>query len=75
MKATAASSSYVGLYVTPGNGVSIQYRNGTGTSAIDLARQTGVVAPYWVKLVRSGNTFSGYSSPDGSTWTLVGSTN
>ena len=32
-----------------------------------------VVAPFWVKMVRSGNTFSGYSSPDGTTWTLVGS--
>lgn len=72
---TAANSSYVGVYVTPGNGVSIQYRNGTGAGAIDLARQSGVAAPYWVKLVRSGNTFSGYSSPDGSTWTFVGSTN
>jgi hypothetical protein len=63
------------LYVTPGNGVSMQFRNGTGTSAIDLARQTGVSAPYWVKLVRSGNTFTGYSSANGSTWTQVGATN
>ncbi|MDE3099526.1 MAG: RICIN domain-containing protein, partial [Verrucomicrobiota bacterium] len=58
---------------TPGNGVSMQYRNGTGTSAVDLGRQTGLTAPYWVKIVRSGNTFTGYSSPDGSTWTQVGS--
>ncbi len=26
---------------------------------------TGLSAPYWVKLVRSGNTFTGYCSPDG----------
>jgi hypothetical protein len=74
-ESTNAGASYVGLYVTPGNGVSIQFRNGTGTSAIDLGRQTGVTAPYWVKLVRSGNTFTGYGSPDGSTWTQVASTN
>ncbi len=28
--------------------------------------------PYWVKLVRSGNTFSGYVSPDGLNWLPVG---
>lgn len=72
---TANNASYVGLYVTPGNGVSLQYRNGTGTSAVDLARQTGFTAPYWVRLVRSGNLFSGYSSPDGVTWALVGQIN
>jgi hypothetical protein len=30
-------------------------------------------APRWVKLVRSGNTITGYESADGTTWTLVGS--
>ncbi|MBU6409051.1 MAG: heparin lyase I family protein, partial [Verrucomicrobia bacterium] len=59
---TSANDTYVAVYVTPGNGVSMQYRNGTGTSAVDLGRQTGLTAPYWVKIVRSGNTFTGYSS-------------
>jgi len=35
---------------------------------------TSATPPYWVKLVRSGNTFSGYSSNDGATWTQVGTT-
>jgi hypothetical protein len=30
-------------------------------------------APHWVKLVRSGNTFTAYESGDGTNWTLVGS--
>ena len=30
--------------------------------------------PTWVKVVRSGNTFSGYQSQDGSTWSLVATT-
>ncbi len=72
---TAAGSSYVGLYVTPSNGVDMQYRNGTGTSAVDLARVAGIVAPYWVRLVRANGTFTGYISADGSTWTQVGSVN
>jgi endo-1,4-beta-D-glucanase Y/regulation of enolase protein 1 (concanavalin A-like superfamily) len=69
---TDATSSYVSVYVTKSNGVDMQYRNGTATSAADLARAAGVAAPYWVKLVRSGNTFVGYSSADGVTWTQVG---
>jgi len=28
--------------------------------------------PYWVKVVRSGSTFSGYNSLDGVNWTQVG---
>src|SRR5207249_4148774 len=31
-----------------------------------------ITAPYWVKLVRTGNTFSGYQSGDGANWILVG---
>jgi len=69
---TAANSSYVSVFVTPSNGVNMQYRNGTGTSAVQLAQIAGPVAPYWVRLVRSGNTFTGFSSSDGVTWTQVG---
>jgi len=69
---TAANASYVFVFVTSSNGVNMQYRNGTGTSAVQLARQTGHVAPYWVRLVRSGSTFTGYSSADGVTWMQVG---
>ncbi|HWN94856.1 MAG TPA: pectate lyase, partial [Methylomirabilota bacterium] len=28
-------------------------------------------APYWVRLVRSGNTFTAYKSSNGTTWTTV----
>ena len=33
----------------------------------------GVGAPYWVRLVRSGDTFTAYASPDGTAWTLMDS--
>jgi enterochelin esterase-like enzyme/fibronectin type 3 domain-containing protein len=65
-----AANAFIG--VTPGNGVTFQYRSsdGGGSSSNNV---TGPTAPYWVKLVRSGNTFTGYSSPDGANWTQVGS--
>ena len=34
---------------------------------------SAVSAPYWVKLVRSGNTFTAYRSSDGVNWQSVGS--
>src|SRR5579859_2513811 len=70
---TAANAAYVGIYVTPSNGIDMQYRSATGASATDLARASGIVAPYWVRLVRAGNTFTGYRSADGVSWTQVGS--
>ena len=42
---------------------------------MQLAQVASASAPYWVRLVRSGNTFTGYSSADGVTWTQVGSIN
>jgi len=42
--------------------------------ANDVGTQTAQIrsAPYWVRLARAGNVFTGYISPDGSTWTTVG---
>jgi hypothetical protein len=67
-----ANSKHAMVVVTPGNGVALQYRTTTGGSSGNV-NTGGPVAPYWVQLVRSGNTFSGYLSPDGVSWTLVGS--
>ena len=72
---TAAGSAFAAIYVTPGSGVSMQCRTATGASAVDLVKQTGVAAPYWVSLVRSGDVFTGFSSPDGNTWTQIATTN
>jgi len=60
------------IAVTPGNGATWQYRSSTG-GGTTYNNTTGLSAPYWVKLVRTGNTFAGYRSPDGVNWTLQGS--
>src|SRR5262249_38179881 len=55
------------VFVTPGHGVNMQYRASTGASAAQLGRVAGPVAPYWVRLGRSGNTFTGSTSAGGGT--------
>eukprot|EP01133_Synstelium_polycarpum_P013826 gene13826-16298_t len=68
----AAGSKYVGVYITPGKGVSFQYRSTTNANAINGAQVTGIVAPYHVKLTRSGNSFTAQYSSNGSSWTTIG---
>ena len=44
-----------------------------GRSAFDAVAETestgATTAPYWVKVKRTGDTFAGFSSPDGKEWT------
>jgi hypothetical protein len=52
-------------------GLAFQRRTAAGGVSTNTAGAL-VAAPYWVKIERIGNTFNAYSSPDGTTWTLVG---
>ena len=47
-------------------------RSTTGGNTASQSTPSAVALPYWVKLVRSGNTFTGFTSPDGVNWTQVG---
>jgi RHS repeat-associated protein len=84
---TGNSSPPAGVMIretlTPGaTSAYVAYRASTGyfvvrsTTGATSTYQTGgsPTLPYWVKLVRSAGTFSGYISPDGVTWTQVGTT-
>ena len=68
-----ANSIHALMVVTPGNGTSFQRRNSTGGGSAHSTPGDGVVAPYWVRLVRNGTTFTGYRSNNGSNWVEVGS--
>lgn len=60
--------------VTPVNGISYQWRSvSDGDTGFDNSGTTGLGAPYWIKLVRSGDTFTAYRSVDGANWTMQGS--
>jgi hypothetical protein len=68
-------SSHAMMVVTPGSGASFQRRPGTAATSVNTDDST-IVAPYWVKIERdlAGN-FTGSISPNGSTWTMVGTEN
>ena len=66
----AANSAWTMMVLTPGNGASFQARDSSGT--VSNTQVGGYAAPNWVKLVRSGSTFIGYVSNDGTTWTQAG---
>jgi hypothetical protein len=67
-----ANSRHASMLLTVGNGALFERRTCTGCSPTSTS-VTGVQTPYWVEVVRQGNTFNGYVSPDGVNWTLVGS--
>ena len=67
-----ANSRHALVVVTPGQGISFQRRTSTGGST-SHATHPGLTAPYWVRMVRSGSTFTAYRSADGSSWTTIGS--
>ena len=67
----ATNSAHAMIVITPGNGAAFQWRSTTG-GASSQSQVTGLSAPYWVKLVRSGSSFRGYVSADGGAWTQVG---
>ena len=52
---------------------SMKFFNRTSTGGSTSAPTSSGSLPYWVEVVRSGSTFSGYISPDGVNWTQVGS--
>jgi hypothetical protein len=69
----AANSKEASATITPLNGIKFLTRSSTGGQTTSVSTATTLKAPYWLKLVRSGNTFTSYRSTDGVTWTLIGS--
>lgn len=69
--ALGANSPNTATLVTAANGVYVQNRATAGASTTNTAGPWGTVAPYWVRLVRTGNTIVGSGSSDGVTWTTI----
>ena len=69
---TAANDANAAIFVTPGSGITFQWRSTAGAASSN-STISGLTAPYWVKLTRSGNAFTGYYSTNGVNWTQLGS--
>ncbi len=67
----AANSQHAMALITRSNGAGF-YRRLTSGATSQNTLAAGVVTPEWVRIVRSGDTFTGYYSEDGSTWNLIG---
>jgi hypothetical protein len=68
-----ANSPNAFAFLTADEGAAFQTRADTSGATNYAPGPWWVSAPYWVKLVRSGNIFSAYTSADGATWDLISS--
>ena len=67
-----ANSRHAHMVVSVGKGLAFQRRTATGGASSHTAGSTGT-SPAYVKLTRTGSTFTAQQSLDGTTWTTVGS--
>jgi len=70
-KSLAANSAHATIDVQANFGIEFLRRTTDGASTSNTVA-TGLTAPYFLKLVRSGDSFSAYYSTDGGTWTQLG---
>ncbi|MGP4005115.1 alpha-N-acetylglucosaminidase [Streptomyces sp. 4N124] len=69
---TDGSAGYVNLAVTPSNGCVLSWDSGAN-GTFDSIRQAGpFTAPVHLRLTRSGGTYTGEASTDGTAWTTIG---
>jgi hypothetical protein len=68
----AEGSKFAFVYTTSRNGIVFQNRSQTDGLSHEQS-QYGLKAPYWLKMIITGSTYTGYMSPDGFTWKQVGS--
>ncbi len=67
-ESATAGAPYALLAVTPANGYAFQHTVETNVSGQPYAFPNA-----WMKLTRSGNTIEAYTSPDGISWSAMGS--
>ncbi len=67
----SAESRHAMMAMTPtaGQAVAFQWRPTRGDISYTI-HSGSMVTPYWIRIERVGNIFTGYHSPDGVTWTF-----
>jgi phosphatidylserine/phosphatidylglycerophosphate/cardiolipin synthase-like enzyme len=66
-----AANAY--MFLSAGKTLAFQRRPATGASTFATLGATNIVPARWLRLDRTGNTFTGYQSADGVNWVYVGS--
>jgi hypothetical protein len=74
-ESTNAGAAHVVFDVKPDGGLEFMSRTQTNGSTSFLNGGTASATNAWLKLTRSGNLVSAFTSADGSTWTAIGTTN
>jgi regulation of enolase protein 1 (concanavalin A-like superfamily) len=67
----SSSARHVFMCASFASGTAFQRRAVAGGGSATTSG-SGRSFPWWLRLVRTGNTFTGYESPDGATWARVG---
>jgi titin len=67
----AANARNTFAFVAAVNGMAAQNRASLGGVTTSTAGPWGIVAPYWVRLVRTGNIIVASTSADGASWVTV----
>jgi hypothetical protein len=71
-ESTAAGSTYAFMCTTAGNGNDFQWRTASSGGAGNKGQNgAGNLVP-WVQIQKTGTTYNGFTSPDGTTWTQFG---
>jgi hypothetical protein len=70
-----SGSRHAMMALTPSNGVTFQQRAAPLGASATTTLAPSVAPPYWVRIVRSGDAFTGYASANGTNWTQVGTVN
>ncbi len=69
----ASNSPHATMIVSSAHGTAFQYRAVPGGDSNTSAPSEAGGVPRWLRLVRNGNTFTGYASTDGVNWVAAGS--
>lgn len=69
---TDPSAAFALVTLTGRKGVTLQWRSADGKRAYEKSLKTSASLPLWLKLRKSGDSFSAFFSQDSVTWTQVG---
>ena len=74
LKSLSPFDQMTGVLLTGGSTGTSQFirRHIVAGSTTSSTGGVGMAVPVWLRLTRSGDTFTAYTSPDGRTWSLVG---